>query len=389
MAGVINLFRNIFCSKTSQDEQKRILIWLTLLKKTIETQLALSSLRSHRFLQKRTPSDNLGNNTPHVARSDYPADREQCFSRIYGVSEAIKRAIQDSCRYAGSGGSVLITGESGTGKELFAKGIHDASGRDGDFVAINCAAIPPGLSASELFGYSFGAFTGANKKGHTGKIEAANGGTLFLDEIGDMPPDLQVSFLRVLEEKKVMKLGGDKPIFVDFNLIAATNKDLYTLIEEGKFREDLFYRIETFQLSLPPLRERNEDILALAEKFLSDLSEKGRKSFTLSEKARKALLSYSWPGNVRELKNAMIFAATMSTGQVIKLSDLPKKFQTLSPSSNIGAGKNPYNLKPISHLERDVIKKALTLTGNNAQIAANILGLSKSTIYRKIKEHDL
>lgn len=238
---------------------------------------------------------------------------------IIGKSKEIQEVKKIILRMANSKSPVLITGESGTGKELVAQAIHNVSPlRDKHFVAINCAAIPPSLLESELFGYEAGAFTGASKSGKMGIFELAHNGTLFLDEIGEMPMELQTRFLRVLQEKEVMRIGGDKVIKVDVRIIAATNKNLYEQVEKGLFRKDLFYRLNVLPINLPPLRERTEDI----EVIIEALKKKNHYRFKLSKEVMDFFYSYSWNGNVRELINCLEYFANLGA-EVIRLGHLP------------------------------------------------------------------
>jgi len=296
---------------------------------------------------------------------------------LIGESAAIKEVLSMIYRVAPSGATVLITGESGTGKELAARTLHAASPRKNRrFVAVSCAAIPESLLESELFGYERGAFTGATRS-KPGKFELADGGTLFLDEIGDLPTSLQVKLLRVLQEKEVERLGSTLPRKVDVRIIAATNQDLRKKVEEGSFREDLFYRINTINIHIPPLRERKEDILPLAEFFLRKFSkEMGKDIKGFDREARKALLSYQWPGNVRELINVVERAVVLTrkniiTADLLALEPLKSPFPTLE------------------ELEREHIKRALDLAGGNLTRASELLGIHRNTLREKLKKYNL
>jgi len=241
------------------------------------------------------------------------------FTDIIGESDTIKKSVEIAKRMARSDSSILITGESGTGKELFAQAIHNNSKRKNfQFVAINCGALPESLLESELFGYEEGAFTGARKGGKPGLFELAHNGTLFLDEIGEMPPSLQMRLLRVLQEREVMRLGGDSIINVDIRIIAATNKNLKEMMERGEFREDLYYRLNVLPLKIPPLRSRKKDILPLVEQFKREF----RGSFKLSLSVEELLISYNWKGNVRELKNYIEYLVSLEI-QEVEIRDLP------------------------------------------------------------------
>ena len=301
------------------------------------------------------------------------------FDRIIGKSQ-IMETLKDTAKMVSRKPiNILLLGESGTGKEVFAQAIHNFYYKSGPFVAINCASIPANLIESELFGYESGAFTGAEKTGRKGKIEYANGGTLFLDEIGDMPPALQPVLLRVLEEKRVTRIGGNKSVPVDFRIISATNKSLCGNFTEDKFRQDLYFRLAVVKLELPPLRERGEDILLLADNFIkSTCNNFNMPVCTLAGETEKILMEFPWPGNVRQLQNAMIYAVTVAAGRVITPKDLPHDITggvKYSLSNKLDALKD---------LEKDVILKTIKELGNATE-AAKTLGISRATLYRKIK----
>ncbi|MBG0775984.1 MAG: sigma 54-interacting transcriptional regulator [Desulfovibrionaceae bacterium] len=290
---------------------------------------------------------------------------------IYGRSPALERAKESARLYASSGATILILGESGTGKELFARGIHRASERsDQPFVAINCGAFPEQLLESELFGYDEGAFTGARRGGKKGLIEMAHHGTLFLDEIAEMPTALQTRMLRVLEEREVMHVGGDRIINVDIRVIAATNKDLAALVRAGQFREDLYYRLNVLNLRIPPLRERPEDIPLLAALFLAELLPGLQAAAIRRLAAHPCLLRYSWPGNIREFKNFMERFAVLSPAFPDGEALLASLFDT--------AGEDECAAS-------EVIVRALREAGGNRAEAARKLGISRTTLWRKIK----
>ncbi len=275
--------------------------------------------------------------------------------------------------------SVLVAGENGTGKELIARAIHNRSTRkDEAFIAVNCGAIPPTLVESELFGHEKGAFTGADQR-TLGKFEMANGGTLFLDEVGDMPLDMQVKILRALQERKFYRVGGKSEVEVDIRVISATNQDLQKLIEEGKFREDLFFRLAVVTLDVPPLRERGEDVITIAKHFLNGYSNQEVK---ITKPARECLLKYHWPGNIRELRNVLEQALILGDGKKIKPQDLPPN---ISKSSR---GKLNFTLKSLFEVEKQYIYRVLEETGGNKAQAANILGIARETLYQKLKQYD-
>lgn len=326
------------------------------------------------------------------------------FEDIVGDSKEFVQTKKMAKRFAHFDSNILLVGESGTGKDLLAQAIHNENRSDGPYVAINCAAIPGNLIESELFGYESGAFTGAERGGKQGKIELANGGTLFLDEIGDMPIELQAVLLRVLEDGKVMRLGGSEYIPVDFRLVAATNKNLLDLAKKNQFREDLYYRIAAFQIRIPSLIKRRADIIQLIEYFLNNYSTTHHiKKPTISNEARYILLNYNWPGNVRQLQNSIFYATCMcfesETNPVIYPEHLPedvlgydktpvhdktKENQLLTLADHVETHEN----LSVKNMEEIIIKRVLNDT-SKTEDAAKILGISKSTLYRKMKEYGI
>ena len=279
--------------------------------------------------------------------------------------------------------TVLILGESGTGKELIARGIHDRSPRrrDKPFVAVNCAAIPETLLESELFGYApKSGISGSDPQGKRGKFELAHTGTLFLDEIGDMSLSTQAKILRVLEERVVDRLGGQEAIPVDLRIVAATNKVLTDAVERGEFREDLFYRLKVFKIDLPPLRERREDILALAHHYLSLYVSEGHSPVELSPRAKELLLAYHWPGNIRELKNCIEEALLLCRGRVIYPENLPSELRNED---------NPEPFASLADLEAQHIARVLQSGNWNKRRASEILGINRSTLYEKLRYYGI
>jgi PAS domain S-box-containing protein len=322
------------------------------------------------------------------------------FSSIIGKNKKIIEAIAMSQKVAQSSASILITGESGTGKEVFAKSIHEASGRVGNFVVINCGAIPGQLLESEIFGYVEGAFTGAIKKGKTGKFEFANKGTLFLDEIGDMPMEMQVKLLRVLQDGVVYRLGSEKGIITDTRIIAATNRDLKQLMKESKFRDDLYYRFAVVQIELPPLRERKEDIKELVSLFINQIAKKEDvEIISIDERIYPLLFHCPWEGNIRELKNVIQRMIVLSTEGKITLDSVPDYIlnnleykdtvQTaIDDKKDNDVGK--YDLvNIIGNIEKKTIEEVLLLVDGNKQKAAKILNLKRSTLYYKLKQYGI
>lgn len=305
------------------------------------------------------------------------------FDDIIAVDKKSVEIKEFAKRIALTDSNVLITGESGTGKELYASAIHNFSLRkDFPFIPVNCASFEKSLIESELFGYEEGTFTGAKKNGKTGLFQLANGGVLFLDEIGELEYGLQGKLLRVLQEKSIRKIGGSKEIPIDVRLICATNKDLFKLMEEGKFRRDLYYRIAIIPLTIPPLRERKDDIPSLANKFISDLSQKYKKDMFLSQEAIQLLKEYEWCGNIRELKNIIEFTFNMREEKVILKEHLPIKVEENILDSEI-IELNEY----INKVEKEYINKAIAKYGDSVEgkkKAAKALGISLATFYNKL-----
>jgi two-component system, NtrC family, response regulator AtoC len=316
-------------------------------------------------------------------------DRRFGLENLIGHSKPMEEIMETIRQVAPSRATILITGESGTGKELVAHAIHNLSNRNKTrFIAFNCAAFSPQLVESELFGHEKGAFTGAVER-RVGRIEQAAGGTLFLDEIGEIDSNLQVKLLRALDPGVFERVGGNQTIRADFRLIAATNRDLAGLVREGKFREDLFYRLNVVQVRIPPLRERKEDIPLLAATFLKEISERDGKAFKpLSPQAMDCLMAYDWPGNVRELKGAIDSGVTLATGPQIAIRDLPLTVRGGSPvlASEIGFGEDQMNVRDN---ERRLIVRALEESGGNRTEAAKKLGISRRTLHRRLNELQL
>jgi transcriptional regulator with PAS, ATPase and Fis domain len=307
---------------------------------------------------------------------------------IKGPSPALKALKKEALRAASNQLPVLISGESGTGKELFAQGIHQASPRRlRPFVRLNCAAIPRDLFESELFGYAKGAFTGAHSQGKPGKFELANGGTIFLDEIGELPLAMQPKLLRVLEEKEFERIGGTKIIKTDFKLIAASNRNLEELMAEGRFRQDLYYRLNVIPIRIPPLRVRTQDIVPIARHLLDKINEETNLQYSLSPQAEKVLESHDWPGNVRELSNVLERALSGLEGYVIGADDLAIYLRKAAPK--IMRGQDLDLKKRLGQAEKEAIQEALALSGNNKSQAANRLGIHRTHLYKKMQKHGL
>jgi PAS domain S-box-containing protein len=318
----------------------------------------------------------------HVAKAN--------FADIIGSSKVMTQAKEKARQYAEVDSTVLIIGETGTGKELFAQSIHNASPRrDKPFVAVNCAALPESLLESELFGYVEGAFTGAKKKGKAGLFELAHEGTIFLDEISEMSPKLQARFLRVIQEKEVVRLGDDRVIPIDTRIIAATNRDLYSLVKRGEFREDLFYRLCVLELETPPLRERKEDIPALVMFFVADKGRRlGKIIKGVSQEAMDKLVTYSWPGNVRQLENIIERAVVLCSGREIGIDIINEVMRGSPDFPRIEEGYTYRSEKTgglLRAIEADTIKRVLEETRWNRTLAAKKLGISVTTLWRRLK----
>jgi len=320
-----------------------------------------------------------------VARLKREVESRYQFHHLIGKSPSMQRIYDFVERISGSSSNVLVTGESGTGKELVAKAIHyNGSRKDGPFIAVNCAAIPETLLESELFGYKKGAFTDA-KIDKKGLVFEANEGTLFLDEVTEMPPTLQAKLLRVIEEREVRPLGDTNSYPMDARVISTSNRDVKSLIQEGRFREDLFYRLKVIDIELPPLRERREDIPLLVQHFLNKFGQDSKKNVSgISEDALRGLLNYSWPGNVRELENVIQRAITLSQHEEILPEDLPTPLVEVAGENLIEKGlKEKYT---VEQLEKEYIRKVLAKVGGNKSKAAEILGFDRKTLYRKLQE---
>ncbi|MGH8008558.1 MAG: sigma-54 interaction domain-containing protein, partial [Candidatus Binatia bacterium] len=319
------------------------------------------------------------------------------FADLLGTAPHFRVALQRAQRVAPTDLPVFLQGETGTGKELLAHAIHHASPRgDGPFVAVNCGALAPDLIAAELFGYEKGAFTGAVTSGKRGKLELAHGGTIFLDEITDTSPTLQISLLRALQDQEIVPVGGEYPTRIDVRVIAASNRNVHALIQQGVFRSDLYYRLNGVTIILPPLRERQEDIPLLAQHFLRE----ARVEKPLSADARTALQQYQWPGNLRELRAVLQAAAVLAPGAVIQVADLPPEVcaasgRTLYTPTESGepqsvrAVRETANGRQVKELAREALLAALRAHHGNAKQAAKELGIARSSLYRKLSEFGL
>ncbi len=323
-------------------------------------------------------------------------DVKGMFSEVVGESSSIKKVLMIAYKAAQTRSNVLIMGESGTGKGLIAKAIHNNSSRaKGPYSIVNCGAIPSALLESELFGYEQGAFTGANRR-KIGKFEQANGGTIFLDEIGDMPVDMQVKILRVIQDKEFERVGGNETIKCDVRIIAATHCDLEALMEKGTFREDLYYRLNVVPIYVPSLRERNDDIPMLLEHFIKEISSNmGRKIKGISQEAESCLLNYDWPGNIRELENLIERVIALTDGDEIEISNLPSYISSLyqinehtDGNSTLINMNNAGNIATLEEYEKEIIKQALVKYGSfNA--AGKALGITHKTVALKARRYNI
>ncbi|MBP2652819.1 MAG: domain S-box [Firmicutes bacterium] len=329
--------------------------------------------------------------------ADYLQDqlnqREQLplsFKEYVGRTPNLRETLELAAKVARTDSTVLIRGESGAGKGVLAKAIHNSSRRkDKPLIVVNCAAIPEALLESELFGYEEGAFSGAKKGGKLGKFELAHGGTIFLDEIGDMSISMQAKLLRVLQEKELERLGGTKTIKLDIRVIAATNRDLEKMITDGTFRQDLYYRLNIVPLNLPPLRERKDDIIVLAEKFLAQFSEESGDQVTLAPEVVRILAEYDWPGNVRELQNAMEHASIVRSGAQIEVQHLPTYLRTLYQEHQPLQEKPCDAKEALANLERELMVEALAKNRNNRSAAMRELGMSRRAFYDKLRKYNI
>ena len=306
---------------------------------------------------------------------------------IIGDSAPIRAVSELVNRVADGDAMVLITGESGTGKELVARAIHDLGPRQAEpFVAVNCGAVPANLLESELFGHVKGAFTDA-RRDRPGLFVQAGAGTIFLDELGEMPPEMQVKLLRVLQERTVRPVGGDDEVPFVARVVCATNRDLETEVEEGRFRQDLYYRVNVVTLEVPPLRARGSDVLLLAHHFLRRIGERTGKAVTsISPEAARKLLDYDWPGNVRELENGIERAVALAQVSEIGVDDLPTKIRDHHSARLVITGDDPAELVTMAEMERRYVRRVLDACGGNKTQAAKVLGMDRRSLYRRLEE---
>jgi two-component system, NtrC family, response regulator AtoC len=358
-------------------------------------ELTMEAIRqgAHDVLAKPVPSDRIREIASGLQeiRRLRPVPEEAPESTIVGASPGMMAVFKTVARAATSDATVLVLGESGTGKEMVARVLHARSGRSrGPFVAINCAAIPENLLESELFGHEKGAFTGAIGR-RVGRFERAHGGTLFLDEIGDMSMALQSKILRAIQEREVERVGGGSPVAIDVRIVAATNRDLALSVRDGRFREDLFYRLAVVTLLLPPLRDRGQDLELLALHFIAHYSaEHGRPIRAVAEEVFNVLRRHPWPGNVRQLRNAAERAVVMADGEVLLPQHLPGDLLQLPRNAQNGAdAAAEAPLVTLEEMEKRMIRQALRETGRNVTLAAERLGIHRNTLRRKITDYGI
>jgi two-component system response regulator HydG len=321
-----------------------------------------------------------------VKRLRGAAEESRRFKELVGTSAAMNAVYTRLDRIAETDATALITGETGTGKELAARAIHRRSRRcDAPLVTVNCAAVPAHLLESELFGHVRGAFTDA-RSDRKGLFVEAHQGTLFLDEVGEMPLEMQAKLLRSLEARTVRPVGGHREIAFDVRLVTATHRDLLASIEEGTFREDLYYRINVLELTMPPLRARGTDVLLLAQTFLEQFARQhGKPVQRISSPVAERLLAYAWPGNIRELRNSMERAVVLARFAEIIVDDLPAHVRDYRPSHVLVAANDPSELVPLAEVERRYVERVLEAVGGNKRQAAQVLGLDRTTLYRKLE----
>lgn len=364
---------------------------------SLETAVAAIRAGAYDFVTKPIEMDLLALTLERACRNSHlekqvkllgdAVKRAGRFGEMLGDSPVMQVLYDQLGRIADSEASVLITGESGTGKELVARSIHQKSRRSGKpFVAVNCAALSETLLESELFGHARGAFTDA-KTERKGLFLEADGGTLLLDEMGDMPMAMQVKLLRALEECRVRPVGSDTEIPFDVRILTATNRDLESAVEEQRFREDLFYRINVIQVELPPLRARGADVLMLSQHYVEQFATRaGKEVVGISESAAEKLMAYSWPGNIRELRNVMERGVALTRFDRLAVDDLPEKIRQYKSSHVYIGGSDPTEMVPMEEIERRYVLHVLETVGGNKTLAARVLGMDRKTLYRKLKQ---
>jgi two-component system response regulator HydG len=383
------------CERTSANYPSLPVIVITAFG-SLDTAIAAMRAGAHDFLAKPFEVEELafrlgraiqhGRLREEVKRLRERVREEHEPGELLGESPALAQLREQLARFAESDAVVLITGETGSGKELVARALHRRSARrDGPFLALNCAALPETLLESELFGHERGAFTDA-RSARAGLLVQADRGTLFLDEIGDLPLPLQPKLLRALQERRVRPLGAAEERPFDARIVAATNRDLESAVEEGRFRQDLLFRLDVLRLEVPPLRARGRDVLLLAQHFLRRCAERsGKPLLGLSRGAAEKLVDYAWPGNVRELENCIERAAALADHAEIIVEDLPERIRSYARTHVLVPGEDPSELVPMEVVERRYIARVMELLGGNKTAAARVLGFDRKTLYRKLE----
>ncbi len=386
-----------FCSRVVEDRPDQVVMVMTAFG-SMKSAIAAIRAGAYDYITKPLDVDAVGLRIGRVVRECRIRDEarrlravvevRESYGTLLGSSPAMRKIYDLLERVSESEASVLVTGESGTGKELVARAVHDNSPRrEGPFVAVNCSAVPENLLESELFGHAKGSFTDA-RSDRMGLFAQANGGTLFLDEIGEIPLPMQPKLLRALEERKVRPVGTNAELDIDVRIVAATNRDLEAAVEEQRFREDLFFRINVIHVDLPPLRSRGTDILALAQHFLGRYSlQAGKDVNGISPSAAQRLCDYDWPGNVRELRNCLERAVALTRFTDVAVEDLPERVSKYRRSHVVVAADDPTELVPMEEVERRYILRVVETVGGNKTMASKILGLDRKTLYRKLERY--
>ncbi|MCH9688929.1 MAG: sigma-54 dependent transcriptional regulator [Deltaproteobacteria bacterium] len=386
-----------FCSRVVEDRPDQVVMVMTAFG-SMKSAIAAIRAGAYDYITKPLDVDAVGLRISRVVRECRIRDEarrlravvnvRESYGGLLGASPAMRKIYDLLERVSDSEASVLVTGESGTGKELVARAVHDNSPRrEGAFVAVNCSAVPENLLESELFGHAKGSFTDA-RNDRTGLFSQANGGTLFLDEIGEIPLSMQPKLLRALEERKVRPVGTNVEIDIDVRIVAATNRDLEAAVEDGRFREDLFFRVNVIHVDLPPLRSRGTDILSLAQHFLGRYAlQAGKEVHGISPSAAQRLCDYDWPGNVRELRNCLERAVALTRFTDVAVEDLPERVAKYRRSHVVVAADDPTELVPMEEVERRYILRVVETVGGNKTMASKILGLDRKTLYRKLERY--
>lgn len=363
---------------------------------TVHSAVQAMKLGAHDLLTKpfsveelRAELETLADELKHAAERRALRERmrsKQGFGPLIGQSPEMERLFRIIAKASQATHPVLILGESGTGKELVARAVHFSGPfKDKPFIPVDCGSLVPSLIESELFGYTKGAFTGAVRS-KDGLLAIADGGTVFLDEIGELPVDLQAKLLRAIQEHEIRPVGSTKRVPINVRILAATNRDLEVAVSEGRFRRDLFYRLNVLTLRVPPLRERRSDIPLLATHFLERMGHMTGTQYALSDEALKAIMEFDWPGNVRELENCLERACTMSSGPILHMADMSSPLQNSRPDEGPKSG-NGHAITPLAALEKAAVLSAIEQLSGDKLLAARLLGIGKTTLYRKLKEY--